>query len=70
MNSVDQPNHTYYSCEDLFLDYLDKLNQRFAQQFSDYLKDAYTNNKKGNNREEDNYKNRAYDLINAINIKI
>ena len=68
MNSVDQPNHTYYSCEDLFLDYLDKLNQSFAQQFSDYLKDAYSNNKKGNNREEDNCKNRAYDLINAINI--
>ena len=70
MNSIDQPNHTYYSWEDLFLDYLDKLNQIFAEQFSDYLKDAYTNNKKGNNREEDNYKNRAYDLINAINIKI
>ena len=46
MNSVDQSNHTYYSCEDLFLDYLDKLNQSFAQQFSDYLKDAYSNNKK------------------------
>ena len=68
MNSIDQPNHTYYSWEDLFFDYLDKLNQIFAEQFSDYLKDAYINNKKGNNQEEDNYKNRTYDLINAINI--
>ena len=68
MNSIDQPNHTYYSWEDLFLDYSDKLNQIFAEQFSDYLKDAYINNKKGKNQEEDNYKNRTYDLINAINI--
>ena len=68
MNSVDQSNHTYYSCEDLFLDYLDKLNQSFAKQFSDYLNDMYTSNKKRNNREEDNYKNRACNLIDARNI--
>ena len=68
MNNINQPNPAYYSCEDLFLDYIDKLNQSFAKQFSDYLNDVCRSNKKRNNREEDNYKNRACNLIDARNI--
>jgi len=54
MNSVQQPNQTYYEEENLILDHLYKLNQSFSLQFSDYLKDICTCTKEENNHEEDN----------------
>ena len=55
MNNILEPIHTYYSCEDLILDYIDKLNQGLAEQFSYYLKDVSANIKIENNQEDDNY---------------
>ena len=50
-----------------YLYYMDKFNQGFLEQFSDYLKVISTCNKEKNIQQEDNYKNN-YNYINAIYI--
>ena len=50
MDYITRPSPTYNSNEELILDYIEELNQGFAAQFSDYLKEIYSEEKKENNK--------------------
>jgi len=54
MDKITQSSQTYYSSEGLILDYIEKLNQGFAVQFTDYLKDINSDDEeKKNERDEE-----------------
>ncbi len=50
MDYITQPSQPYNSNEELILDYIEELNQGFAAQFSDYLKEINSEEKKENNK--------------------
>ena len=55
MDKITQSSQTYYSSEGLILDYIEELNQGFAVQFTDYLKDINSDDEeKENVRDEEN----------------
>ena len=50
MDQIAQSSQPYNSNEELILDYIEELNQGFAAQFSDYLKEINSEEKKENNK--------------------